>query len=1252
MKRVLVVIFFHILTLAGKAQCPQVYDYLGNLQNNPYWISCTGNAYVLNFQSNVSWGNYTINWGDGSPNHVGTSYTANSIINHTYSPTVDTFVVTLTIPALNCTLTGVVVMEKPVNASIQIPIGGVTQACAPAALQFANASTDVSQTTKFSWNFGDGSPTQFFNYTNATQTITHTYNKNTVNCQTQVTLQAWNYCSFTSTTVAVFNPIQIYDVDNAAITPDAFVKCWPDNVFTFSNTTQRNCLAQGNTFQRQEWWNFGNYWNLNYDSIVNWKPWPPTQPYTIAYPSVGSYTVMLRDSNLCGIDTAIITVNIVNPPTASLVAPPGPLCQNTAITFTNASTLGVFYKWNFGAGGGFNTLPPGPKTFTYTTPGTYTVKLVAFLPVGGACSDTDQVVITILPSPVANFNHSPVKGCNSISNVVFNDASINAASWQWNFANTFTSSLQSPPPQSYTVIGMHTISLTVTGTNTCKSTKTATVQVFPKPVPAFAPLTTCVGAVTQFTNLSTSSATLPITSYTWNFGDGSPASNSVNPVHTYTSANTYTVKLIAANAECRDSVLASLVANVKPTASFVATPTLGCPPLSVTFTNTTINGTGYVWNFGTTPTSTSSAVNPTFAFTNTTSANVTYTVSLFALNGFGCTDSVKKQITVFPKPLANYTANLNPGCSPAPVTFTNLTTGASSYTWSFGDNTVATGTNASHTYTNNGLLLQTFTANLYAANNNGCVDSVKKVITVFPKPFFNFTMIPSSGCTPLTVNFPPVLGAVSYTWNFGDSSPVSNTSNPTHTFVNTTTSTVVYTVTLMAMNAFGCSDTTFGTPVVFAKPAANFTLSPVTGCSPLSVTFTNTSFANFQNSWDFDNGNVSSLQNPSQTFTNAPGSSAVTKQIKLKVTSLNGCVDSVFRQVFLQAKPLAKFDLDTPACSPKLITFTNQSQGAVSYNWSFGSTATSTLSNPSHQFVNTSNNNQTQTVTLIASNAFNCRDTSVVPVIVHPKPNFFMSALPDSGCTPLRVVFPVINGVVNYRWNFGDGNTANTASVSNVFVNTTASTRLFTVELIASDIYGCADTSNRTIKVFPKPTALFSADPLTVFVPNGSVKFTNLSSGASTYTWSFGDGNGSNIFSPTHTYAKAGEYQTRLIARSNRGCRDTFLLPNKIMALEESFFEIPNAFTPNPNGAPGGFYDPNDLSNDVFHPNIRGVEKYRFSIYSRWGELLFDTKDVNEGWDGYYKGKLCTQDVYVWKITATLYDGKTINKTGDVLLLR
>lgn len=363
------ILYLYILlfgTFIIKAQCPQIYDYLGNLSNNPLFINCQGTGtYNMNIASNTSWGAYTIDWGDGSPVTNGGSYTANSLINHTYnSASPDTFVITITIPSLGCTMTGLAVMEKPVNASIQIPIGGVTTACAPKILQFINSSTDVSETTVFTWDFGDGSPPVTFNYTNAGQTISHQYNKGTVNCQTAVTLTAENYCTPVPT-IANFNPIQIYDIDDASISPSAFIKCWPDNVFTYTNTTNRNCVPQGNTFQRQEKWNLGDYWGLGHDSIIDWRPWPPTSPLTVAYPSVGNYTVQLLDSNLCGVDTQIQTVTIVNPPTAGVTAPTGPFCQGTSVTFTNTSAMGFLYKWNFGDGGGFVSKPFGPQSHTY-----------------------------------------------------------------------------------------------------------------------------------------------------------------------------------------------------------------------------------------------------------------------------------------------------------------------------------------------------------------------------------------------------------------------------------------------------------------------------------------------------------------------------------------------------------------------------------------------------------------------------------------------------------------------------------------------------------------------------------------------------------------------------------------------------------------------------------------------------------------------------------------------------------------------
>ncbi|MBA3682767.1 MAG: PKD domain-containing protein, partial [Bacteroidetes bacterium] len=427
---------------------------------------------------------------------------------------------------------------------------------------------------------------------------------------------------------------------------------------------------------------------------------------------------------------------------------------------------------------------------------------------------------------------------------------------------------------------------------------------------------------------------------------------------------------------------------------------------------------------------------------------------------------------------------------------------------------------------------------------------------------------------------------------------------------------------------------------------------PVSGCSPLVVTFANSSTGNNSSAWLFGNGNTSGVNNPVATFTNAPGSGPVTYSVKLVVGTVNNCYDSIVKPIILFARPMSAMLVDTPACSPAKLTFTNTSTGASTYNWNFGNSNTSTQTNPSQVYTNIIPFNQNYIVSLVSTNSNGCKDTLKVPIVVHPQPVFFIAAQPDSGCTPLKVFFPSIVGVAQYQWTYGDGNTANTGSVSNIFINASSVNKTFTVQLVAKDSYGCPDTATKIIKVFPKPSAFFKADPLTVFVPNQATQCYNLSTGAVSYKWTFGDGGTSTDFEPSHTYTQPGEHQIILIATSEKFCRDTFNLGSKILALEETFVQVPNAFTPNQGGSPGSAYDPLDKSNDVFHPNIRGVEKYVLSIYSRWGELLFETKNPADGWDGYYKGKMCTQDVYIWKITAAFIDGKTFNKTGDVLLLK
>jgi len=98
--------------------------------------------------------------------------------------------------------------------------------------------------------------------------------------------------------------------------------------------------------------------------------------------------------------------------------------------------------------------------------------------------------------------------------------------------------------------------------------------------------------------------------------------------------------------------------------------------------------------------------------------------------------------------------------------------------------------------------------------------------------------------------------------------------------------------------------------------------------------------------------------------------------------------------------------------------------------------------------------------------------------------------------------------------------------------------------------------------------------------------------------------------------------------------------------------QFPNAFTPSGSGPSDGIYDPRGFTNDHFFPLYEGVEEYKLEIFNRWGELLFVTEDVRVGWDGYYRGQLSKQDVYVWKAFAKFSDGRETTMKGDVTLLR
>jgi gliding motility-associated-like protein len=174
--------------------------------------------------------------------------------------------------------------------------------------------------------------------------------------------------------------------------------------------------------------------------------------------------------------------------------------------------------------------------------------------------------------------------------------------------------------------------------------------------------------------------------------------------------------------------------------------------------------------------------------------------------------------------------------------------------------------------------------------------------------------------------------------------------------------------------------------------------------------------------------------------------------------------------------------------------------------------------------------------------------------------------------------------------------------------------------------------------VSDKPLASFSWQPNPP-ISNTPVQFTNLSFGATSYLWNFGDGESSTSANPSHIYNETGTYTAQLIAYNQYNCTDTFNLA--VQALIFPLLDVPTAFTP------GRFGENASIGVRGF-----GIKQLSWKIYNRWGQLVFETNEYKNKWDGTYNGKDQPMDVYVYTLDAVFSDGKTISKKGDITLIR
>jgi len=1038
--------------------------------------------------TDTSMGNVTAwDWDFGDGNTSTVQHPA-----HTYTGT-GTFTVTLN--ASNVygfsvkTEVGYITVLAPPAADFTT---NVTEGNAPLAIQFTDTST--GNVTAWDWDFGDGT---LFNTTNlAERNATHTY----ANAGTYiVTLNASNTYGYN---VSAPIPVTVLEPPTAGFTANVTEGNMPLSV-QFTDTSIGNVTAWA--------WDFGDG---NTSTVKS-----PTHTYTGA----GNYSVTLNASNAYGfsVKTEVSYITVLAPPTAGFTANVTEGNAPLAVQFTDNSTGNVTaWDWDFGEGTWFNTTNPVERnaTHTYTSAGNYTIILNASNAYGFSVK-TEVSYITVLAPPAADFTANVTEG-NAPLAIQFTDTSTgNVTAWDWDFGDGETSTDQYPV-HTYATADNYTVTLNASNTyGFSVKTETNYITVLAPPVAAFTTNVTegNMPLSVQFTDNSTGN----VTAWDWDFGDGNTSADQ-HPTHTYASAGNYTVILNASNAYgfAIKTETKYITVLESPAAAFIANVTEGNMPLPVRFTDKSAgNVTAWVWDFG--DGNTSTVQSPTYTYV--TAGN--YTVTLNASNAHGF--SVKTEanyITVLAPPAAAFSGNVTEGNMPLAVRFTDESTGnVTAWAWGFGDGNTSADQHPIHNY----IAAGTYTVTLNASNVYGfSAKTEANYITVLAPPAATFTANVTEGNTPLAVQFTDTStgNVTAWDWDFGDGN-TSTVQHPAHTYTGTGN----YTVTLNASNAYGFSAKTEANYItVLASPAAVFTANVTEGNSPLAVQFTDESVGNVTAwSWDFGDGNTSTVQSPSHTY-KAAGNYTVTLNAS---NAYEFSVRTEVDYITVLAPPTAAFTANvTEGNVPLAVQFTDTSTGNVTaWSWDFGDGNTSTVQNPTHTYEAAGN----YTVSLNASNAYGSSISAPIPITVLAPPAAAFTANVTEGNMPLAVLFTdkSAGNVTAWAWNFGDGNTS---AVQNP-THTYTSAGNYSATLNASNAYGSSISAPIPITVLEPPAAAFTANITEGNTPL-PVRFTDKSAGNVTaWVWDFGDGNTSTVQSPTYTYVTAGNYTVTLNASNAHG---------------------------------------------------------------------------------------------------------------------
>ena len=571
-------------------------------------------------------------------------------------------------------------------------------------------------------------------------------------------------------------------------------------------------------------WNFGDG-----------SPLSTVQSPSHSYVNPGSYNVSLDVTNECNIHAGptVVAIPVSAPPTSTFNAPDSAcIGVNSIITYTGSGLPADTYTWSFSGGTVVSGTGQGPYTVNWATAGTKIITLS--VDQNGCVSPlkTDSVIVN--PVPIATFT-PPAGQCKKGNSFSFTAGGnfIPSSTFLWTFgtnATPATSTQQNPTGIVFSGLGYQTVTMTFVKNGCVSNTFTDSVKVYTMPVANFSFTDICLQQPMNF-NDSSSVPGDTISGWSWNFADSSPLSSTQNSIHTFLSAGTFPVSLVATtNKGCKDTVIKSVTVHPLPDAKFSTANV--CDGAAVPFNSlSTIAAPdviqSWTWNFAD-----SSPVNNNQTTTHLYAATGSYAVQLLTVSDFGCRDSVTKTSIVKPNPVVKFSVNDSLGCAPLCISFTDMSTITTGYTnvhweWNFGDGSpMAVSQDFEHCYVNASIsTVARFTVSLTVTTDSGCVTTGTKnnYISVYPNPKADFTVEPNAASytDPVITITDLSTGTTHWHWDFGNSDTSSLAAPAPHTYADTGS----YMITLITSTTYGCQDTTYQTitiepDFVFYVPSA------------------------------------------------------------------------------------------------------------------------------------------------------------------------------------------------------------------------------------------------------------------------------------------------------------------------------------------------------------------------------------------------------------------------------------------------